>query len=69
MDDPEKGYPVTPCMGVYKENMKYYEGLDKLKIIVVVRGNLQDKEKIGDTWDTTVSMRTTKPILVDASKH
>ena len=36
---------------------------------IVVRGDLQNKEMIGDTWSPTASMRTLKYFLADATKH
>ena len=36
---------------------------------IVVRGYLQNKEMVGDTWSPTVSMRTLKYFLSDAAKH
>ena len=47
MGDPEKGYPVTPCMDVYKANIQYDGSLDKLKLIIVFRRELHNKEMIG----------------------
>ena len=32
--------------------------LDKLKLRIVVRGDLQNKELVVDTWSPTASMRT-----------
>ena len=69
MDDPEKGEPVTPFMGVYKGKTQSDGIIDKLKLRVVVRGDLQNKEMIVDTWSPTASMRTLKYLLVDASNH
>ena len=43
--------------------------LDKLKLRIVVRGDLQNKEIIGDTWSPTASMRTLSYFLEDAAKH
>ena len=43
--------------------------LDKLKLIIVVRGDMQNKELIGDTWPPTSSMRTLKYFLEYATKH
>ena len=43
--------------------------LDKLKLRIVVRGDLQNKEMIGDTWSPTASMRTLKYFLADIAKH
>ena len=35
----------------------------------MVRGDLQNKELVGDTWSPTASMRTLKYFLADAAKH
>ena len=35
----------------------------------MVRGDLQDKELVGDTWSPTASMRTFKCFLEYAAKH
>ena len=43
--------------------------LDKLKLRIVVRGDLKNNEMIGDTWSPTASMRTLKYFLADAAKH
>ena len=43
--------------------------LDKLKLRIMVRGDLQNKEVVGDTWSPTASMRTLKYFLADAAKH
>ena len=64
-----EGGTVTPCMDVYKAKIKYYGSLDKLKFIIVVRGYLQNKELVGDTWSLTSSMSTLKFILEDSTKH
>ena len=44
----KEGEPVTPCMDVYKAKIKSDGSLDKLKLRIVVRGDLQNKEMIGD---------------------
>ena len=49
MYDPYKTETVTPCMDVYKEKIQYDGILDKLKFIIVVRGDFINKEMIGDT--------------------
>ena len=49
MDDPEKGDLVTPCMYAYKANIQSDGSLEKLKLIIIVRGDLHNKEMIGDT--------------------
>ena len=53
MYEPEKEDIMTPCMYVYKENIKYYGSLDKSKFRTAVRGDFQNKEMIGDTWYPT----------------
>ena len=35
----------------------------------MVKGDLQNKEMIGDTWSPTDSIRTLKYFLADAAKH
>ena len=42
--DPKKGEPVTSCMDVYKAKTKSDGSLEKLKLIIVLRGYLQNKE-------------------------
>ena len=49
MDYPETGDPVTPWMNVYKEDIQSDGSLDNLKLIILVRGDLKNKENIGDT--------------------
>ena len=60
IEDKNEGGPVTPCMDVYKAKIQSDGNLDKLKLIIVVRGDLQNKEMVGDTWSPTSSMRTLK---------
>ena len=43
IEDPEKYEPVTPYMDVYKSRIKSDVSLDKLKLIILVRGYLQNK--------------------------
>ena len=69
IDYPEKGYPVTSCMDVYKANIKYDGSIYKLKLIIVVRGDLHNKEMIGDTWSPKVSMRILKYSLAYVDKN
>ena len=40
VDEPEKAGPVTPCMDVNKESIQSGESLDKLRLIIFVRGDL-----------------------------
>ena len=56
-------------MDVYKYNIQSDGSLDKIKLRIVIRGDLQNKEIVGDTWSPTASMRTLKYFLVDAPKH
>ena len=43
--------------------------LDKLKLRIVVKGDLQNKDVIVYTWEPTSSMMTLKYLLTDASQH
>ena len=45
-----EGKPVTLCMDVYKAKIQSDGSLDKLKLRIVVRGNIQNKEMVKDTW-------------------
>ena len=56
--NPKDGEPVTPCMDVYKSKIQSDGSLDKLKLRIVVRGDFQNKEMVGDTWSPKASMRT-----------
>ena len=56
-------------MDVYKAKIQSDESLDNLKLIIVVRGDLQSKSLIGDTWSPIASMRTLKYFLEDANKY
>ena len=58
MDDPEK-----------VKNIQSDGSLEKLKLIIVIRGDLFNKEIIGDTWYPTASMRTLEYFLTDFSNH
>ena len=69
IEDQNEGQHVTPCMDVYKSKNQSDGRLDKLKWIIVVRGDLQNTEIVGDTWSTTASISTSKYFLADASKH
>ena len=56
-------------MDVYKANIQYDGSLDKLNMGIVFRGDLNNKELVGDTWSPTASMRTLKYLLADETKH
>ena len=43
IEDQNEGETVTPCMYVYKEKIQSDGSLDKLKLRIVVRGDLQNK--------------------------
>ena len=54
---------------MYKAKIQSYGSLDKLKLIIVVKGDFQNKEMVGYTWSPTASMRTLKYFLAYAAKH
>ena len=56
-------------MNVYKAKIQSDGSLDKLKLRILVRGDLQNKEIFGDTWSPTASMGTLKYFLADAVKY
>ena len=66
---PNKGEPVTQCMGVYKGKNQSDGRLGKLKLRIMVRGDLHNKELVEYTWSPTASMRTLKCLLADEAKH
>ena len=41
---------MNPCMDVYKEKNQPDGILNKLKLRIVVRGDLHNNELVGDTW-------------------
>ena len=43
VEDPEKDERLNPCMDVYKAKIQSDESLDKLKLRILVRGDLQNK--------------------------
>ena len=43
IEDQNEGELVTPCMDVYKAKIKSDGSLDKLKLIILVRGDLQNE--------------------------
>ena len=69
IEDPKDGEPVTPCMDVYKAKIQSDGILDKLKLRILVRGDLKNKEMVGDTWSPTEYMRTLKYFLAESAKH
>ena len=56
-------------MDVHKAKIQSYGSIEKLKLRIVVRGDFQNKEIIGDTWSPIASTRNLKFFLEDSSKH
>ena len=56
-------------MDVYKSKIQSDGILDNLELRIVVRGDLKNKEMVGDTGSPTSSMRTLEYFLVDSAKH
>ena len=69
VQEPEKDEPVTPYMDVYKAKIQSDGILDRLKLRIVVTGDLKNKELVEDNWSPKTSMRTFKYFLADAVKH
>ena len=56
-------------MDLYKAKIQSDGTLDKLKLRNVVRGDLNNRELVGDTFSPKSSTRTLKYFLEDANKH
>ena len=56
-------------MDVYKAKIQYDGSLDKLKLRIVVRGYLKNKESVGYTLSPTASKVNFKYFLADVAKH
>ena len=56
-------------MDVYKDKIQSDGSLDNLKLRIVVRGYMQNKGLVGDTWSPTASMINLEYFLADATKH
>ena len=56
VQEPEKGEPVNPCMNFYKAKIKSDGSVDKLKLSIVVRGDLNNKSLVGYTCSPTASV-------------
>ena len=69
VEDQDKDEPVTPYMDVYKAKTQSNGSLDKLKLIILVRGDMQNKELVGDTWSTTASISNLNYFLENSTKH
>jgi hypothetical protein len=68
-DTPGPNEPVTPTMETNRVKLGSDGKLDKLKVRVVVRGDLQNKTLTEDKWSPTAFFRTMKMFLADASRH
>ena len=53
IEDQNEGEPVTPCMDAYKAKIPSDGSLDKLKLRIVVSGDFQNEEMVGETWSPT----------------
>ena len=56
-------------MDVYKAKIQSDGSLDKLKLIIMVRGDLHNKKLVRDTWSPTASVGTLKNFFSHATKH
>ena len=56
-------------MDVSKANNQSDGILDKLKLIILVRGDLQNKDLIGYTWSPEASTKTLKYFLEHTVNH
>ena len=56
-------------MDVLKTKIQSYGSLEKLKLEIIVKGDLKNKELVGDTWSETAYMRTLIYFLTNATKH
>ena len=56
----KKGELVSPCMAFYKLKTQSDRSLDRLKLRIVVNGDLKNKELVGYTLLPTSSMRDSK---------
>ena len=54
---------------MYKAKIQSDGSLDKFKLRIVVRGDLQNKELFGDTWSPTASMSNLIYFFADTAKH
>ena len=65
IEDQNEGEPVTTYMDVYKAKIQSDGSLDRLRLRIIVIGDLHNKEKVGDTWSPTASMITMKYLWAD----
>ena len=69
VEDQNKCKAVTSCINVYKIKIPSDGSLDKLKLRIVGRGDMHNKELVVDTWSITASMRDLKYFLEYGAKH
>jgi hypothetical protein len=67
-DKLKEGEISTPVMKTFKVKVKSDGSLDKLKVRLVVRGDLQDKNIMEDKWSPTASFHSLKMFLGHASR-
>jgi len=65
---PKKGKSVTPIMETFRVKILSDGSLDKLKTRIVVRGDLQAKNRTDDKWSPMASFRALKMFLAHASR-
>ncbi|MGH7954550.1 MAG: reverse transcriptase domain-containing protein, partial [Gloeomargaritales cyanobacterium] len=68
LEDPNPEEKVTPCMDTYRAKLKSDGSLDKLKVRIVVRGDLQKDQSAEDTWSPTASVKLLKVYLAHAAR-
>ena len=56
-------------MDIYKAKIQSDGSVDKLKLRILVRRDMKNKEIFGETWSPTASTRTLKCFLSDAIKN
>ncbi|MGH7974584.1 MAG: hypothetical protein ACREBR_03580 [bacterium] len=68
LEDPKMDDKVTPCMDTYRAKLKSNGTLDKLKVRIVVRGDLQKQQSHEDTWSPTASVKLLRVFLAHAAR-
>ncbi|MGH3056190.1 MAG: reverse transcriptase domain-containing protein, partial [Gaiellaceae bacterium] len=68
LDDPANDEKVIPCMDTYRAKLKSDGSLDKLKVRIVVRGDLQKNQIHENTWSPTASVTLLKVFLAHAAR-
>ncbi|MGH7973945.1 MAG: reverse transcriptase domain-containing protein [bacterium] len=68
LQDPKADEKVTPCMDTYRAKLKSDGTLDKQKVRIVVRGDLQKQQSKEDTWSPTASVKLLKMFLAHAAR-